>query len=145
MGPIKSFKQRYLRSHARRTRASIVAEAVAGVLILVPLALLSVDAMAMVTASHSTEELAQTAARAAANTTEDDIALKLATDTVDLYPRSDLVVGASINTFHFDKENKVVTVEVVMQVRPPVPLPGVSLVDLKATSAQPIVALRPAV
>jgi len=118
---------------------------VVGALVLIPLALMSVDAMAVINANHSNQELAQTAARAAANNITADAAQKIAEQTVSNFAKTNLIPNVSIASFQFDPAQKLVTVSVSMTVTIPVPLPWTSSVKLTASSTQPIVALPPSV
>ena len=132
------------RRRARNAGQSLV-EALAGAVVLIPLLLLCVDAVVVMNVNHTNQELAQTAARAAANIPDEDSAKETAQKAVDNFPESSLVSSATMSAFTYDSAQKLVTVSVTMTVTIPIPLPGASSVTLTATSVQPIVALPPSV
>lgn len=138
-------KKRQILKRTTRGSGQSLLETVVGALILIPLALMCVDALAVINANHSNQELAQTAARAAANNADHDAARKIAEQTVSDFAKSNLISNVSIASFDFNAPLKLVTVSLSMTVNVPVPLPFASSVRLSASSTQPIVALPPSV
>jgi hypothetical protein len=119
----------------------------AGIMVLVPLVLLCVDAVAIVNAGHSNQELATLVARAAANSRQPGDAEAAARKVVDDYDKSksSMVMEVSLEKFTFDTGTKTVTVSTMVKVVPPVPIPGCPYVSLTNSQRVPIVALPPSV
>jgi hypothetical protein len=119
----------------------------AGIMVLVPLLLLCVDAVAIVNAGHSNQELATLVARAAANSRQSGDAEAAARKVVDDYDKSksSMVMEVSLEKFTFDTGTKTVTVSTMVKVVPPVPIPGCPYVSLTNSQRVPIVALPPSV
>jgi hypothetical protein len=123
-----------------RAGQSII-EAVVGVLVLIPIVLLAIDANYLLSANRSNQELAHNVARAAANQTDTAEAEKSANKTVDGYEKTSLVKSVVLSEFVFDVPSKLVTVTTTMEVAVPVPMPWTNTVRITAHWLEPIVAL----
>lgn len=127
----------------RRTTTSGISilESVVGVLILVPIVLLAVDATCLLSANRSNQELAHNIARAAANRTKADKAEEIAKEAVAAFEKPSLIHNVSMSDFKFNIPSKIVTVTTSMDVAVPVPFPGFETIRLNASWSEPIVAL----
>jgi hypothetical protein len=116
-----------------------IIEVVVGVLVLIPVVALAVDANALLGMNRANQELAHNVARAAANKTTADKAEESAKLYVQDFEKSKLVQSVKLTEFDFDIPAKLVTVTTTMEVGMPVPLPWTSTVRFSAHWAEPIV------
>ena len=125
----------------RWARGQSIMEVVVGLIVLIPIILLAVDATFLLTANRANQELAHNIARSAANQRSADTAEQAARKTVDEYARTSMIESVTLSEFSFDTTSKIVTAGTLMKVGLPVPIPGISVVQLNAQWAEPIVAL----
>jgi hypothetical protein len=116
-------------------------EAVVGVIVLVPIVFLAIDATCVLTANRSNQELAHNIARAAANHRKADTAEESARDAVSSFAKPALIHNVTLSEFNFDVQSKLVTVSTSMEVSLPVPCPGMDTIRLNARWSEPIVAI----
>lgn len=123
----------------RSSRASSLAETLAGFVILIPLALAAVDVVAFMSAVDSNEHLAEAAARGAAKASDQDKAQSVAEDVVKNCTPVWMVQAVMVDDVDYNIQKGMVSVAVLMQLKLPVPLPGYSEVKCRASSVEPIV------
>ena len=107
----------------RTPRATSMMEVMAGALVLIPILLLAVDGAYVLIASKSNQELAESAARIAANKTTKNDAVQAASNAVARFPKTDNMDAVKMEKVDYCLQKRMVTVCVVMDVRMPVPLP----------------------
>jgi Flp pilus assembly protein TadG len=125
----------------RRRAGTSMIEMMAGALILIPIVLLAVDGAYVMICSKANQELADHASRIAANKALPAMATTAATNTVAAYRKTENIDSVKIERMDFDTKRKIVTVVTIMDVRVPVPFPGMAPTRLTAQSIHPIVAI----
>jgi hypothetical protein len=116
-------------------------EVVIGGLVLVPVVLLATDAAIVLIASRTNHQIAQKAARTAANCRSSDEGQRAAQEAVRAAPRSDIIAEIELENFEFTTSTKLVTLTIDMRVVLSIPLPGMREVHLKAVASEPIVSI----
>lgn len=124
-----------------RKRGTSMLEMMAGALVLIPLLFLAVDGAYVMICSKSNQELVEHAARIAANKTQQSDALTAASNIVAAFHKTDNMDSVTIERFDFDRNRKIVIVVTGMDVRMPVPLPGLISTHLTAKSVHPVVGI----
>jgi hypothetical protein len=120
-----------------RKGQALIETAVAGIVI-VPLCLALFDVAVLVFCNTTNDEAAKNAARAAANQPQQALATQAAQNAIATFKKSSIITDLSVQCSYV-KDDKV-TAKTTMDVRLPVPLPGVSSITFVAQSVQPIVA-----
>jgi Flp pilus assembly protein TadG len=137
--PVNSFRRKIQRYGLKRTNrgTSLIEVAIAG-MILIPLALCMLDLLVFVTTSSINEGAAKTAARAAANQKDQASAFAAAQKALNDYQPTTVATITLINcTWSDDK----VVVQTQVQVRLPVPFPGITQETVMAQATEPVVSL----
>jgi Flp pilus assembly protein TadG len=116
---------------------SLIEVAIAG-LILIPLALCMLDLLVFVTTSSINEGAAKTAARAAANQTDRPSALAAAQKALNDYQPTTI---ATIKLIDVAWTTDKVVVLTQVQVRLPVPFPGITTETVMAQATEPVVSI----
>lgn len=135
------------RSGQRNQKGQVFIEVVCGMmLVLVPIALAALDITVLVLGNSANDSLAKSCARAAANEKNSGNALSAAEQVVSRFPASALVEKVVLNTSQFNySTNQNVTVETVVTVRMPVPVPLVEQkIDFRARATEPVVGVSAA-
>ena len=128
-------------SSSRRRRGTSLLEVVVGGLVMIPVVLLALDAAVVMIASRTNNQVAQKAARTAANCKSSDEALLVVQDAIRSCPTSDIIESVALDHMDFDTTTKLVSVTTDMKVILSVPLPGMTAVELKALATEPIVSI----
>ncbi|HEY9791027.1 MAG TPA: hypothetical protein V6D22_11545 [Candidatus Obscuribacterales bacterium] len=128
-----------MRQHHPNAQSFI--EVAAGCVVMVPIALLVVDVVFVLNTSRVNSDLALSAARLAANRTDDTDARVAAQQAVSDCKPPYNVLSVELTKFNFDSLSKLVTVTTSMELMVPVPLPGFTKTAVTATSVQPIVGM----
>lgn len=124
-----------------RQRGTSMLEMMAGALVLIPLLFLAVDSAYVMICSKSNQELVEHAGRIAANKMKREEALTAASNIVAAFHKTDNIDSVTMERFEFDRKRKIVIVVTGMDVRMPVPLPGLMSTHLTATSVHPVVGI----
>lgn len=125
----------------RRRRGTSMIEMAAGAIVLIPIVLLAVDGAFVVICSKQNQELADTAARIAANKSDESSARDSALNIVAKYRKSDNIESVKIQIFEWFKTRRLLHVVTAMDVRVPVPFPGTGPTHLEAESMHAIVGI----
>lgn len=124
---------------ARNRKGQSLIEALAGLIILIPIGLSAIDLVAVLTAADCNEHIADTAARAAATQPSQAAAQQAAEEALKNCETSWTVSKVSLDNIEYNLGNGLVTVTTVVQVNLPVPLPNLSAVSFRAEAIEPIV------
>lgn len=135
----------------RRRRGQSIIETVVGIIFLIPLVLFLLDVSVLVMAQTANDNLAKSAARAAASATNGPGGLgnqgvgRAAADRVVAdFALSSIITSKQIGDFQYDTSSPGnVIVETRIDVRPPVTFPGFAVFNFRARATEPIVALPP--
>jgi Flp pilus assembly protein TadG len=125
----------------KSARGTSMIEMLAGAIVLVPILFLAVDGAYVMICSKSNQELADHAARIAANKTTSGAAMTAATNIVAAFKKTDNMDSVKIERMDYDQPRRLVRVLVGMNLHVPVPLPGFSNTHLSAESVHPIVGI----
>ncbi|HEY9775199.1 MAG TPA: hypothetical protein V6C81_15650 [Planktothrix sp.] len=112
-------------------------------LLLIPIGLAAIDITTAVSASHQNEQLAEMCARAAALHPNQQAGQIVAQDAVDRCPIGGVIISVSLGNVTYDFANETVTVETLMHIKLPVPMPYLSEFSTRAESVQPLVSVPP--
>lgn len=126
----------------KRNKGQSLIETLVGLSILIPLALFSVDIVALVNSSHMNEEWAETAAKAAARQNDSRMARETAEKCVMQAPLSDLIKSVRVNEVKFDPVEGHVKVTTLMEVKLPISFPNFEVVTFRHQAIQPIVSTQ---
>jgi Flp pilus assembly protein TadG len=136
----------------RSVRGASLMEAVAGLVILVPLVLALIDISAIVIAQTSNDALAKHAARQAATQTTFALRQQAAQAVVTAYGASSLCASPQMLSYSepnssqaISKQTVKVTTQIVCNLPVPVPLGGPSTQTFQACDVEPLVGVRAAV
>ena len=135
-------KSEMQRARKRRSlKGQAIIEAVCAAMVLVPLAMAMLDFMVIVIANSNNDSCAKTAARAASNQADEATALAAVNKVVDAARKSFIVSGVAfvLQGFNYDSSAGKVTVMTRINVRLPVPFPGISDFTFQAKAIEPIV------
>jgi Flp pilus assembly protein TadG len=131
-----------LRKLRRRNGQSLV-ETMIAFLVLIPIGLVALDMTVFISSTQQNEQLAETAARSAATTGDEGGARLVAQDAIDHFQTSAVIQSVSLDFVKFDTGTGFVQVGILMDVKLPVPFPGYSVINCRASATQPIVSTRP--
>jgi Flp pilus assembly protein TadG len=120
---------------------SSLIETLAGFAIIIPIGLLAVDLTMVVSASQLNERLAEDAARAAGNQSNEQDARAAAQTAISSYQINSPISGVTLTNVNFDPGNAQVQVISQMIVNLPVPIVAMDKVTLNADAVQPIVSI----
>lgn len=123
----------------RRSRGQSLIETMIGFIVLIPIGLAAVNVVCLVSTTQTNEQMAELAARAAAQRVCITSAKKAASDVIADCERNSIVQNIQLTDIDFDPANGHVTVNTEMEVKLPVPIPGFSVATCKASSVQPII------
>lgn len=124
---------------SRSSKGQNLIEALVGLVVIIPLGLGAIDLIAVVTAVDNNEHIADTAARAAATQPDQAAANRAAEDVLSRCQTSWMVSTISIDKVVYNQAKGVVNVSTLIDLKLPVPLPGMTSMRFKADSAEPIV------
>jgi len=125
----------------RRQPGQALIETVAGLILLIPLALFSYDLTFVLISNQNNERLAENAARAAANHLTSLSAQQAAQQAVDNFNQSAGTNNISLTNFSYDLSNEQIILTTQMEVTLPVPLASWKTMTIQAQSIVPIVAI----
>lgn len=124
----------------KNSRGQTLIETLVGFIVLIPIGLVSVNVVALATTSQGNEQLAEAAARAASTQHNELKAKDAAKETINsILAESNIVQSARVESVEYNPGTGQVTVTTLMDVKLPVPIPGFSDVQCRASSVQPIV------
>lgn len=141
----KPIGQRAAKNAARRRRRSGVSlvETMVGFIIIIPIGLAAIDIVILLSTSQSNEQWAEVASKAASRRGNEQAALKAAQNAVEQCPVDNVVMSVQVADVNFDMARGRVTVDTVMEVKLPIPVPFMPPeVTFRANSTQPIVSTR---
>jgi len=124
-----------------RKRGQSLVETLAGFLILIPLGLFSFDLTVLLMANETNRQIAENAARAAANQLGLSRATQAAIGAINKTPKSGTITNITILDLNYDVGSGKVSVTTEIDVQLPVTFPGVGKINLRYTAVQPIVAI----
>lgn len=127
------------RQRVRSTRGQNLIEALAGFVILIPIGLAAIDLVAFVSACESNEHLAETASRAAARAPGQAEAQASAEDAVKHCQPVWMVQHVFVDDVEYSCDKGMVSVVTIMQLKLPIPIPGTTEINCRASSIEPIV------
>jgi hypothetical protein len=116
-------------------------EMMAGALVLIPIVLLAVDGAYVVICSKQNQELADTAARIAANKGEEKDAQEAAMSIVAKYPKTANMESVKMQLFEYRKSARLLRVVTAMDIHMPIPVPGYDPTHLTSESIHAIVGI----
>ncbi len=125
----------------RSNRGTSLIEVLAGMMIIVPIGLCSVDFYTVVIGNQINNRLVEDAARAAANQLGSNNAESAARQTVDGFQFQLPVTSVSMIDFNYNVNSQQVLVGTTLTLSMPVPIMNWSAVTLHATAIEPIVAI----
>jgi len=125
----------------RRRRGQSLVETLAGFLVLIPLGLFSFDLTVVLMANQANKEIAENAARAAANQLGLAKAMQAAIGAINKAPKSANITDVTLLDLNYDVSAGNVSVTTQVDVQLPVSVPGVGKINLRYTATQPIVAI----
>lgn len=130
-----------VRSRRSRRGVSLI-EAALGALILIPIALLIVDLIAIVIANSMNDTAVKNCARAGANQPNPQSAGEAADKVLATFQQSGIVKSLTLEDLAYT-ENEVCTARTTMVVRVPVPFPGLNEITFRGMAVEPIVGAAP--
>lgn len=114
-----------------------------GFIIIIPIGLAAIDIVILLSTSQSNEQWAEVASKAASRRGNEQEALKAAQNAVEQCPIDNVVMSVQVADVNFDMARGRVTVDTVMEVKLPIPVPFMPPeVTFRANSTQPIVSTR---
>lgn len=119
-----------------RKGQALIETAVAG-MVIIPIVLFLLDVAVLVLCNMSNDEAAKNAARAAANQPP-ATAQEAASKAISSFRKSPIIADLKIKNFNSSTET--VTVSTEMNVKLPVPFPGITQYTFVAQSVQPVLA-----
>ena len=127
------------KSIKRRSRGSVLVEALCGFFIFIPLAFAIVDIAAITIAAQANEEFAEQLARLCATVQTQDNAYAACHDVIKQYQLSSNIKSVHLDRLLFDVALKKVTFTTSMVVTLPIAIPGHVSHTVTANVTQPIV------
>jgi Flp pilus assembly protein TadG len=125
----------------RRKLGQALIETLAGFLVLIPLGLFSFDLTVLLMANETNRQIAENAARAAANQLGLSRATQAAIGAINKTPKSGTITNITILDLNYDVGTGKVSVTTEVDVQLPVTFPGAGKINLRSTAVQPIVAI----
>lgn len=132
---------RQRRNHRGSQRGVSLIEAALGSLILIPIALLIVDLIAIVIANSMNDTAVKNCARAGANQPDGALANQAAEKALATFQKSGIVKSLSLAGLDY-APGETCTATTVMEVNLPVPLPGFSNMTFNGKATEPIVGMQ---
>ncbi|CAN5492649.1 hypothetical protein BH10CYA1_BH10CYA1_24230 [soil metagenome] len=123
----------------RRSRGSVLVEALCGFFIFIPLAFLIVDIVAITNAAQANEEFAEQLARLCATVQTKDNANAACRDVIRQYRPLSNVNWVHLDSLEFDVGLKRVSLATSMEVNLPIAIPGHKTQVVTANVTQPVV------
>lgn len=123
----------------RKSRGSVLVEALCGFFIFIPLAFLIADIVVVTNAAQANEEFAEQLARLCSTLMTRDNAKKACSDVIKQYQPASNIVSVELVDLVFDPAIKKVTLSTAMVVKLPIPIPGHEQQVVQANVSQPIV------
>lgn len=134
----------------RKQRAQSIIETVVGIIFLIPLVLFLLDVSVLVMAQTANDNLAKSAARAAASATAGPgqlgnagVGIAAAQRVVNEFATSSIITQKQMTNPDYNLGTGNVTIGTQITVVPPVTFPGFSSFQFRAQATEPIVALPP--
>jgi Flp pilus assembly protein TadG len=125
----------------RLQRGQSLIETLVGFMVLIPLGLFSFDLTVLLMANQNNRQLAENAARAAANQPNSLQAIEAATGALKGARKASAIKNATILDVTYSPGTGQVSVTTEVDVQLPVSFPGMKTVNLRANAVQPIVAI----
>jgi Flp pilus assembly protein TadG len=125
----------------RDKKGQSLVEVMTGFFVFIPLTFLAVDIVGVTSASQSNEQLAESVARVAASQGNQAAAQHAAEDAVQNFPKNNTITEVNVEQVRYDLGLGQVAVTLGMQFKLPIPLPGYTIITLRANAVQPIVAI----
>lgn len=122
------------------SKGQSLVEVMAGFLVFIPLAFLAVDIVGVTGASQSNEQLSESLARVAASQANQVAAQRAAEDAVQNFQKNAAITDVNVELVRYDQGLGTVSITTAMVFKLPVPMPGYSVMTLRANAVQPIVA-----
>jgi len=132
-------KNKALNKGFKRSRGSVLVEALCGFFIFIPLAFTIADIVVVTNAAQANEEFAEQLARLCATVQTQDNAKAACRDVIRQYQPASNVKSVNLDQLVFDVGSKRVSLTTSMVVALPVPIPGHSTQVVTASVTQPIV------
>lgn len=130
---------KYNRRKRRPDRGASLIEAALGALVLIPIALLIVDLMCLVFANSVNDTAAKNCARAGANQPNGAAAAAAAQKALATFQKSGIVKSIVIDDLEYQGEGANCICKTTMEVKLPVPFPGLSGATFSNRATEPIV------
>lgn len=124
---------------SRSEKGQNLIETMAGFVILIPIALAAFDVWTLSSAAQLNEQIADTAARAAATQSTEQKALEAAISAVENSQLTNVITSIQVQDCKYDPGLGMIRLTTVMNVKMPIPFPSFSQVTCRADSVQPIV------
>jgi Flp pilus assembly protein TadG len=134
-------QKRIEQTNRRKANGQSLIEVMTGFIIFIPLAFLAVDIVGVTTVSQTNEQFAEGLARVCASQQNQTAALRAAQVEAQNFPTNSTIIEVDVDQVSYDLGLGQVTVSTVMQFKLPIPLPGYSVIPLRASAIQPIVAI----
>ncbi|MFN8656102.1 MAG: hypothetical protein U0105_07165 [Candidatus Obscuribacterales bacterium] len=139
-----------MKTSKRLRRGQSIVETVVGIIFLIPIVLFLLDVSVLVMAQTANDNLAKSAARAAASATPgpgqtgtSSAGQAAAQRVLNNFATSSIITSKTMPTFDYDMSTGNVTVGTQIVVRPPVVFPGFSQFNFNARATEPIVSIPP--
>ncbi|MFN8552567.1 MAG: hypothetical protein U0103_13935 [Candidatus Obscuribacterales bacterium] len=132
-------KNKALNKGFKRSKGSVLVEALCGFFIFIPLAFTIADIVVVTNAAQANEEFAEQLARLCATVQTQDNAKAACRDVIRQYQPASNVKSVNLDQLVFDVGSKRVSLTTSMVVALPVPIPGHSTQVVTASVTQPIV------
>lgn len=140
-----------MKNFRRRGRGQSIIETVVGIIFLIPIVLFLLDVSVLVMAQTANDNLAKSAARAAASATPSPgqpgtagAGQSAAQRVLNNFATSSIITSKTMTQFDYDSGGTGnVTVGTQIVVRPPVVFPGFSQFNFNARATEPIVSIPP--
>lgn len=134
------FSDRIRRRRGQRHGQSLI-EVIVGSFMLIPIALFGVDMTAIVLANTANDNLAKSAARAAANQDSREKAQAAARSCIGEFQKSAMIVDVQLSDGLSYQKDKSVVVKTRMTVKLPAAFQGFDLIKFEAQAVEPVLAL----
>jgi hypothetical protein len=125
----------------RSNRGTSLIEVLAGMMVIVPIGLASIDFYVVIIGNQINNRLVEDAARSAGNQLGSNNAESAARQTVDGFQFQAPVVNVTLSDFNYNVNSQQVLAGTTLTLNLPVPIMQLSSITLHATAIEPIVAI----